>query len=100
MRQITAYKIHEHPDPEKVYTWIRENWHDLNDHNQIELIESLEALKDHLGANLTYSISQTPDRGEHITFTDFAMPWERKTSRVKRLERHGYWSKGESDNDQ
>lgn len=64
----TVYTIDEHPNPEAVYNWIRENWHDLNDYTVEEVIESLEALASLMGTNVKYSIGQYRDRGEFIRF--------------------------------
>jgi len=40
-----VYKIEEHPDKEKCFDWIRENWHDLNSHSVDDIINSLKALQ-------------------------------------------------------
>ena len=68
---INLYKIDEHPDKSKVFSWINDNWHDLNDHTRDEFIASLEALHTEIGGTLDYSISTVPDRGEYIRFTDY-----------------------------
>jgi len=69
MRTIekTVYKIEEHPDKEKVFEWIRSNWHDLNNHSVDEFIDSLKALQKEIGGKLDYGISAVPDRGEYIS---------------------------------
>ena len=74
MKKITTvvYEIHEHPSPSKVYDWIRSNWHDLNQHSVDEIVESIKALSDKIGGTFDYSISQVPDRSEHITFKDYS----------------------------
>lgn len=73
MRTIKTkvYEINEHPNPDKVYDWIRNNWHDLNEHSVQEVVDSLKALKDKIGGKLDYSISSVPDRGEYIRFSDY-----------------------------
>lgn len=73
MRQITktVYKINEHPNKEKCFEWVRENWHDLNQHSVDEVINSIKALSDKVGGSFDYSISQWPDQGEHITFKGY-----------------------------
>jgi len=73
MRTIETkiYTIEDHPNAELCYDWIRENWHDLNQHSVDEVIESLKALQAIIGGELNYAINQFPDRGEHITFTDY-----------------------------
>lgn len=73
MRTIETkiYTIDEHPNAELCYDWIRENWHDLNQHSVDEVIESLKALQAIIGGELDYSISQVPNRGEDITFTNY-----------------------------
>lgn len=70
MRQIAfnVHTINEHPDPEKCFDWIRENWHDLGDYVLEEMIDSLKAAASYFGATVDWSISIFPDRGEYITF--------------------------------
>ena len=64
----TAYTIGEHPNPERVFDWIRSHWHDLGDFALQEMVNSLRAFASHIGARLDYSISISPDRGEFIRF--------------------------------
>ena len=73
MRTIKTkvYTIDEHPNPELCYSWIRDNWHDLNEHSVEDVVASLKALQGIIGGNLNWAISQVPDRGEHITFTNY-----------------------------
>ena len=66
--ETTVYTIESHPDPGRVFDWIRDNWHDLGDFYVQEMVESLKAFSDHIGATLDYSISIVPDRGEYILF--------------------------------
>jgi len=66
---IKIYTIDEHPNKDKCYDWIRDNWHDLNQHSVEEVIESLKALEKEIGGSIDYSISQVPDRGEYIRLT-------------------------------
>jgi len=69
--ETRVYTIAEHPNKEKCFEWIRNNWHDLNQHSVDEIISSIEALRAKIGGCFDYSISQTPQRGEHITFKDY-----------------------------
>ena len=73
MRTIekTVYTIDEHPNPEKVFEWIRSNWHDLNQHSVNEFIDSLKGLQKEIGGQLDFGISAVPDRGEHITLKGY-----------------------------
>ncbi len=73
MRQIitNVYTIDEHPNKKACYEWIRDNWHDLNQHSVHYVIDSLKALSSVIGGTLDYCISSVPDRGEHITFTGY-----------------------------
>jgi len=66
--ETTVYTIESHPDPERVFDRIRDNWHGLGDFCLQEMVESLEAFSDHIGATLDYSISIVPDRGEFVRF--------------------------------
>jgi hypothetical protein len=66
-----VYTIDEHPDKEKCYEWMRNNLHDLADHESDEFMASLTKLHEHIGGNLDYSVSLVPDRGEFIRFTDY-----------------------------
>lgn len=69
--ETKVYTISEHPNKEKCYEWIRNNWHDLNQHSVDEIVESIRALSEIIGGTYDYSISQVSDRGEHITFLDY-----------------------------
>lgn len=66
--ETTVYTIEEHPNPESVYEWIRNNWHDLGEHVVEEFVESLNGFASHIGARCEYSTSIVPDRGEYIRF--------------------------------
>ena len=70
-KTINIYEITEHPNKDKCFEWIRENWHDLNAHSVDEIIESLKALQQKIGGTFDYGISQVPDRGEGITWSDY-----------------------------
>lgn len=73
MRTIETkiYTIEDHPNVDLCYDWIRDIWLDLNQHSVEEVVDSLKALQAIIGGELDYSISQVPDRGEHITFTNY-----------------------------
>tara|TARA_B100000683_G_scaffold193498_1_gene186528 strand:+ start:47 stop:517 length:471 start_codon:yes stop_codon:yes gene_type:complete len=75
MRQIThtytVYRIGEHPDKERCINWVRDNVHDLNQHDVDEMIASLKALQARVGGSLDYCVGQFPDRGEYIRFTNY-----------------------------
>ncbi len=66
---INIYKIGEHPNKQLCFDWIRDNWHDLNQHSVDEVVASLKALHDEVGGQMDYSISAVPDRGEYIRFS-------------------------------
>jgi hypothetical protein len=70
--ETKVYTIEEHPNKEKCFDWIRNNWHDLNQHSLDEVVASIKALSETIGGTFDYSISQVPDRGEHITFEDYS----------------------------
>jgi len=69
--QTKVYTIEEHPNKEKCFEYIRNNWDDLNEYSIKEIISSIESLSDKIGGTFDYSISAVPDRGEHITFKDY-----------------------------
>ena len=69
--ETKVFTIDEHPDKEKCFDWIRENWHDLNQHSLDELIDSLKALAKEVGGKLDYAVSCVPDRGEFIRIKDY-----------------------------
>jgi len=75
MRQIThtytVYRIGEHPDKERCINWVRDNVHDLNQHDVDEMIASLKVLQERVGGSLDYCVGQFPERGEYIRFTDY-----------------------------
>ncbi len=70
--ETKVYTIDEHPDKSKCFNWIRDNWHDLNQHSVGEVIASINSLSEQIGGTVSYSISQVPDIGEHITFKDYS----------------------------
>ena len=65
------YTIEEHPNKEKVFEYIRDNWHNLNEHSLNEFIDSLKELAYEIEGSLNYSISVIPDRGEYIYLTEY-----------------------------
>ena len=67
-RQIHGYTIDEHPNPESVYDWIRDNWHDLGQFTVDETVCSLKAFAEYFGVEIDYCIGIVPDRGEYIRF--------------------------------
>ena len=69
--ETKVYTINEHPNKDLCFEWIRDNWHGLNQYSVDEVINSLKALQEEIGGNLDYGISQVPDRGEFITFTNY-----------------------------
>ena len=70
--QTKLYEINEHPNKSKCYEWVRNNWHDLNEHSLNDVMESIKALSKIIGGTFDYSISQVPDRGEFIEFKDYS----------------------------
>lgn len=70
---IKAYTIDQHPDKEAVFTWIRDNWHDLGDYAVNEFIDALKALANEVGGKLDYSVGLFPDRGEQISLSGYSM---------------------------
>lgn len=68
---IQLYTIDEHPNPEAVFDWVRDNWHHLADFAVEEFITSLKCLADEIGGKLDYSIGAFPDRSEYISLKDY-----------------------------
>ena len=69
--ETKVYTIEEHPNKEKCFDWIRNNWYDLNQHTVDDVIKSLKSLQEKIGGELDYAIADLPDRDEHITFKDY-----------------------------
>ena len=69
--EFFVYTIDDHPNPEAVYEWVRNNWHDLGDPDVRGMEQSLKAAKDLLGGTLNYSISIAPYRGGYVRLTGF-----------------------------
>jgi len=86
MRKIekTVYTIEEHPNKESVYEWIRNNWHDLNNHSVDDFISSLKALQKEIGGTLDYGVSSVPDRGEFISIKGY------DKEELKQLDKNEY----------
>ena len=66
--ETTVYTIEEHPNAEKVYEWIRNNWYDLGEYCLQDMIESLESFAECIGASVNWSLSIHSDRGEYVRF--------------------------------
>ena len=66
--ETTLYTIDDHPAPDAVFDWIRNNWHELNSHSVDEVVDSCRYLAQHFDGQVSYAISAVPDRGQHITF--------------------------------
>ena len=73
MRTITTniYTIDEHPNPELCFDWMRNNYHDLNDHGLQEMQKSIAALSECIGGTNDYEFGVEPSRGQFISFMDF-----------------------------
>lgn len=69
--ETKVYQINEHPNQEKCFEWIRNNWHDLNEHSTTKIVESIKVLSEKIGGTFDYSFGQNPNRGEFIKFEDF-----------------------------
>ena len=63
-----VFQIQEHPNRNAVYNWICDNWHDLGEFALSDMIESLKAFADTIGATVSYSLSIVPDRQEYVQF--------------------------------
>ena len=66
--ETVVYTIEDHPNPDKVYQWINENWYDLGDNVLQEMADSLKEFANDIGAKVNWSISIVPDKGEFIRF--------------------------------
>jgi hypothetical protein len=67
--KIKVWGIEEHPNQEKVFTWIRNNWHDLNQYSSDEIKNAIEKLTEIIGGKHNYSFGETPSRGQFISFS-------------------------------
>lgn len=67
--KIKVYTIEDHPNKEKCFDWIRENWTDLNEHNINDIMNSIEKLSLIIGGKYSYSIGECGN--EHIAFYDY-----------------------------
>jgi len=66
-----VYELAEHPHKELCFEWVRDNWHDLNQHSISDLIKSLRALCKKVGGTFDYSIGANPCQGEFIAFNGY-----------------------------
>jgi hypothetical protein len=69
--ETKVWEIDEHPNKDLCYQWIRNSWHDLNQHSVEEMELSIQKLIDRIGGTCDYAISQSPDRGEFISFEGY-----------------------------
>jgi len=70
-KTINIYELHEHPDKEKCFAWIRENEYHIGDFEIEELVCSIKKLSEAIGGTNDWSLAHHPCRGEHITFKDY-----------------------------
>tara|TARA_Y100000361_G_C10937988_1_gene227310 strand:+ start:53 stop:529 length:477 start_codon:yes stop_codon:yes gene_type:complete len=70
--ETNIYTIEDHPNKDKCFEWIRDNWHDLNEHSVHEVIDSIKALSKEIGGTCDYKISQVPSEGEYIKFKNYS----------------------------
>lgn len=71
IKSIQAYTIDQHPDPAKVFEWVRNNWYDLNNHILSDYKESLKVLQTLIGGDLDYAFSESPCYNNYIKFYDY-----------------------------
>ena len=69
--ETKIYTIDEHPNKSLCFDWIRNHWHDLNDHSVQEVKDSIEALSEAIGGTNDYSFGAEPMRGEFVAFSDY-----------------------------
>ena len=69
--ETKVYTIDEHPNKSLCFDWIRNHWHDLNDHSVQEVKDSIEALSEAIGGTNDYSFGAEPMRGEFVAFSDY-----------------------------
>jgi hypothetical protein len=69
--ETKVYTINEHPNKDLCFDWIRNHWHDLNDHSVQEVKDSIEALSEAIGGTNDYSFGAEPMRGEFVAFSDY-----------------------------
>ncbi len=69
--ETKVYTIDEHPNKSLCFDWIRNHWHDLNDHSVQEVKDSIEALSEAIGGTNDYSFGSVPMRGEFVAFKDY-----------------------------
>jgi hypothetical protein len=63
---IKTYTIDDHPEPESVFDWIRNNWHDLGQFECEDFVICFEALAKKLDLRYDYNVSISPDRDEYL----------------------------------
>jgi len=66
-----TWQINEHPNKEKCFDWIRNNWHDLGQFEVEEFAECFKALANYLQTTHDYSVCITGDRGEFLKLGEF-----------------------------
>jgi hypothetical protein len=69
--ETKVYTIEEHPNKDLCFNFIRNNWHDLNQHSVYGLIDSIKALQKKIGGKVDYSLSLSPCSGDYISFEDY-----------------------------
>lgn len=66
--ETKVWSIGEHPNTEKVFDWIRNNWHDLAEHEVEDMVCTIRAFAKFIGAKPDWSLSACGHRGEYVRF--------------------------------
>lgn len=71
MRNIPVYKIDEHPNKAKIFDWIRNNWHDLNDHSLDEIDDSISKLREVIGGEFSFHFEAREGGHQFLKFYSY-----------------------------
>jgi hypothetical protein len=81
---LNVYTIDDHPNKDKVYSWIKNNWFDLADYVVSDYVDSINALAELMMAKATYSISQYQCSSNYFAFSNIDYDF------VKSLKKESY----------
>ena len=84
--ETKVYTIDTHPEKNKVFEWIRNNWFDLHTYEAEDLIHSLNKISKQLGSKVDYRFSCFPDQGDYIKFEKYNVE-----DIIFDIEKANYW---------
>tara|TARA_Y100000361_G_C11147218_1_gene338773 strand:- start:520 stop:960 length:441 start_codon:yes stop_codon:yes gene_type:complete len=90
-KQVTVYTIDEHPNPDAVIAWARDNWSHLGEKPITFVIDSLKALAKYIDGTLVFMLNKANNNIKYVWLHCFDAS---KLAELNAEDRPltGYWS--------